>query len=241
MLIKKRSNPGIWPPHVDLLAAGQVAPAAWICAGILKGVMTIFTRDSQGRASSGAAFSGDAAGDATLAASARHDPEAFGTLYRRYVQRVYRYVFSIVNDTLEAEDLTAEVFMAALEGLSGYREQGLFSAWLFAIARNKARAHFRRRFRRQALETPEDVLTSTQAAEAWDPLADFEYVERLQRLQQMVRLLTSEERELLRLRFAAELSFSEIAEVLGRKEAAVKMNLYRLLERLNRDWEKENE
>jgi len=75
--------------------------------------------------------------DAELVRAAKHDQSAFAALYRRYVKRIYRYVYSRVDRKADAEDLTARVFTEALEGLKRYREQGTFSAWLFTIAHRR--------------------------------------------------------------------------------------------------------
>ncbi|HEY4579705.1 MAG TPA: sigma factor [Candidatus Acidoferrales bacterium] len=65
---------------------------------------------------------------AALVESARCDPAAFAGLYDRYVQPVYRYVRSRVGGAQEAEDLTAQTFLAALESLPRYRHTGRFAA-----------------------------------------------------------------------------------------------------------------
>jgi len=178
---------------------------------------------------------GRAEDEDALAVAARRNPEAFAVLYRRYVQRVYRYFYSRVNQEAEAEDLTAEVFIAAYEGLGRYRPGGNFAAWLFGIARNKARRYFRRW--RPQVSLDQVTERSRRDAADWRPLEDLEQQERLERLEELIANLKPEQLELLRLRFAADLTFAEIAEVLGSTEAAVKMSLYRLLGRLNAEWE----
>lgn len=65
--------------------------------------------------------------DASLVKAARRDPAAFAALYRRHVTPVYRYLYSRVGNTADAEDLTAQVFTEALEGLGRYREVGSFA------------------------------------------------------------------------------------------------------------------
>lgn len=128
---------------------------------------------------------GVAENDDELVARARRDPDAFGSLYERYVARIYRYLISHVGDVAEAEDLTAQVFTAAWEGLGGYEERGEFAAWLFRIARNKA-SDFHRQRRphlswekfKEGLEVPVHVV--------WEPLSDLERAEDLERLASIV-------------------------------------------------------
>lgn len=79
------------------------------------------------------------------AQAARHEARAFAAIYRRYVDNVYRYGYSRVGSQADAEDLTAQVFLDALQGLNGYRERGTFSAWLFTIAHCRIVDHYRRR------------------------------------------------------------------------------------------------
>lgn len=74
-----------------------------------------------------------------------HDPEALGAFYRRHVEDVQRFVTRRVGDPHLAADLTAEVFLAAIDAAPGYRRtRGVPVAWLFGIARNVVSAEFRR-------------------------------------------------------------------------------------------------
>jgi RNA polymerase sigma-70 factor, ECF subfamily len=154
-------------------------------------------------------------------------PEIFAALYRQYLAPVYRYLFARTGAAAEAEDLTSQVFLAALEGLPNYQHRGQFAAWLFAIARRKAADFHRARYAHPHLE-----LAPAEPAPAPDPLAQVIHSEELQRLTGLVGSLDEDERELLRLRFAAGLSFVEIAALLQRSPSATKMALYRLLARL---------
>ncbi len=168
-------------------------------------------------------------------AAVRGDAAAFGELYRRYVPRVYRYIYSHVGERVEAEDLTAQAFTAAWESIGRYREQGNFAAWLFRIARNKANDYYRRRRSQLSLDEAHSILL-----EDWDPQAHMEQSELLRRLSEVIRQLDRDQAELLRLRFAADMSYAEIASVLGRSEAAVKMSVHRLLHHLQVALEKDN-
>jgi RNA polymerase sigma-70 factor (ECF subfamily) len=161
-----------------------------------------------------------------LAMEAKSDPAAFGRLYDHYVQPVYRYLYSRVESVHAAEDLTSQTFIAAYEALPKYRERGQFAAWLFQIARSKMNDHFRRTRHEVELEAAERIV------EREDALGQVIQNEELTRLRSLIRKLDSEEQELIRLRYVADLSFAEMAELLGRREEAVKKSLYRLQARL---------
>jgi RNA polymerase sigma-70 factor, ECF subfamily len=161
-----------------------------------------------------------------LVLAAQNDPTAFGRLYDRYVQPIYRYVYSRVGSAHEAEDITSQTFMAAYETLSRYRERGQFSSWLFRIAQSKMNDHFRRSRREVGLEAAGEILDRE------DSLGVLIRAEELSRVRSIISHLNEEEQELIRLRYVADLSFIEIADLLGRREDAVKKSIYRLLARL---------
>ena len=164
--------------------------------------------------------------DAALIVAARRNPAAFAALYDRYVQSVYRYLYGRVGSAQEAEELTAQTFLAAIESLPRYDHRGYFSAWLFSIARRKAADFFRRR-QPMPLEEAEDFASD---ADLPDDAARGEQIRKLARL---IGSLEEDERELIRLHFTAGLTFAEMASVLGKKEDAVKKSTYRLLARLH--------
>jgi RNA polymerase sigma factor (sigma-70 family) len=170
--------------------------------------------------------------DAVLVRVARHDPVAFAALYRRYATPIYRYLYSRVGNAADAEDLTAQTFVAALAGLPGYHERGNFAAWLFTIAHNKAADHHRQQHPQLPLD---EALDSPRHGE--DPLASIIHSEALQRLSALVVRLEEDKQELLRLRFAGSLTYAQIAQVVGSSEGAVKMAVHRLLNRLEAEWE----
>lgn len=161
-----------------------------------------------------------------LIAAAQDDPAAFGRLYDRYVQPIYRYLFSRLGDSHAAEDITSQTFITAYESLPNYRERGQFSAWLFRIAQSKMNDHFRRNRREVGLEAAGELF------EREDALGTLIQDEELMRLRSVIKKLSNDEQELIRLRYVADLPFAEIASVLGKREDAVKKTLYRLIERL---------
>lgn len=161
-----------------------------------------------------------------LIAAARQDPAAFARVYECYVQPIYRYALSRTGSVHEAEDITSQTFITAYESLKRYDERGQFSAWLFRIARSKIIDHFRRSKREVGLQAAGRIV------EQHDTLGSLIYREQLGRLREIIRGATEAEQDLIRLRYVADLSFAEMAEVLGKREEAVKKSLYRLLGRL---------
>src|SRR5215216_968390 len=81
--------------------------------------------------------------DARRAHQARADPEAFAELYRRHVRSIYRYHLAHTGDVKDAEDLTSQTFMAALEGIRSFRGTGPYITWLIGIASRKRALFFR--------------------------------------------------------------------------------------------------
>lgn len=161
-----------------------------------------------------------------LIAAAKSDPAAFARLYDHYLQPVYRYLYSRLGDAHSAEDVTSQTFITAYEALPKYREQGQFTAWLFRIARSKMNDHFRRNRREVGLAAAGELF------EREDALGTLIRAEELSQVRFLIKKLNPEEQDLLRLRYVAELSFGEMAELLGKREDAVKKSVYRLLERL---------
>jgi RNA polymerase sigma-70 factor (ECF subfamily) len=168
--------------------------------------------------------------EAALIAAAQADPVAFEALYRRYVARVYRYVRARVDNDDDGVDLTQQVFLQALGALPRYRDRGMpFAAWLFRIARNVAiDAHRRRR-----VTVTWDLLPEQLHPEArHDPDAMLIQQEAFTRLRELLLSLPADKREMIVLRFVAALTAREIAEVMGKREAAVQKQLSRILRSL---------
>lgn len=165
--------------------------------------------------------------DVHIAEAAKTDPTAFGELYERYYARVYRYVFHRVANNAEAEDVTALVFMKALEGLPSYqpRKNG-FAPWIFRIARNTVVDHYRRHRRLASLPYLDDTVQDD------DPMHDVLGREQRAELHAMIRHLSDEQRDVVLMRYAGDLSFAEIAATLQKNEPAIRMLLHRGLRKL---------
>ena len=161
--------------------------------------------------------------DSQLAARACADAEAFAELYRRHLTRVFRYHMAGTGNVKEAEDLTSQTFMAALESILSFRNDGTFAAWILGIAMRKQAQFFRGRSRADLpLSSVLDIPDS-------DPPTDKAAMHRLQ-LQQVRSALgqiSPERAQAISLCFFGELSHSEAGRVLGKSEAAVKMLISR--------------
>lgn len=163
--------------------------------------------------------------DALLAVAAKEDYAAFDALYRRYVQRVYRYCYVQCGNEQDAEDLTAQTFLAALDNIGRYREQGSFAAWLFTIARRRCHDYHRRRYRRP--EEPLENAAGYAHPRTPDPEQHLVHSTMLDCVQRTLPQLSADRQEVVRLRYWAGLSTAETAAVMRRGTSAVKMLLLR--------------
>jgi len=166
----------------------------------------------------------------------RQDPKQFGKLYMLYVEQVFRYLYSRTRNVPDAEDITSQTFLSAFESFDRFRQDGHFASWLFAIARNKAMDHFRQR-----KNTSSIINEIEEIAVENDPLYQVIQSEETAVLSKLIQVLPEKDRELLRLRYLAAMSFPEIAHFLHRNEDAIKKYFYRLLARLQSQSEVSNE
>jgi len=166
--------------------------------------------------------------DIQLLESARQgDAEAFGGLYERYADRVFRFLFAHVDNRLDAEDLTEDVFMRVWRSLPGYREQGVpFLAFLFRIARNALIDHYRR-----SGSTKQQVSIDDLSLHDHNPGPSETLINSFEReeLRLSLEQLRDDYRTVLVLRFLSELSPEETAQVMGRSPGAVRVMQHRAL------------
>lgn len=173
--------------------------------------------------------------DVELIQRARSDPEAFGILYEKYVDRVYAYIYHRVGNQQDAEDLTARTFHRALGSIHNYEERGLpFAAWLFRIAHNLVANWHRDRSRRRFLSL--DRIWSHRT-EGDDPERELEKKEVHDALWDAINQLPDERRDLLIYKFGIRLSNLEIGETMNKSESAVKSLYFRTLAALRKELE----
>jgi RNA polymerase sigma-70 factor (ECF subfamily) len=165
--------------------------------------------------------------ESDLARQAVYDVEAFAELYRRNVTRVYRYHMAHVGNVKDAEDLTSQTFMAALEGIRSFRGTGSFAAWILGIALRK-RLMF---FRSGKAEVPLDAALHFQSPGLPTDKAANQRLQ-LDSVSRALRRISADRAEALILTYFGGLSNAEAARVLNKSEAAVKMLISRGLQDL---------
>jgi len=164
--------------------------------------------------------------DSEVILAAQKNPAQFQVLYDRWAVPIYQYFIHRTGEITSAEDLTSQLFLAAYQALPRYQHRGHFAAWLFTIARNLAKEHYRKTGREVPLEMAHDLASPS------DPAAELSQEDDVRCLVQLVRSLPEQEQELIRLRYIANLSFADMAILFNKRPEAVKKSLYRLQARL---------
>jgi RNA polymerase sigma-70 factor (ECF subfamily) len=158
------------------------------------------------------------------------DGEAFGRLYDRYVDVVFRFVYYRVNDRALAEDFTSETFLRALRRISTISYQGRdIGAWFVTIARNIVLDHVKSARHRLEITTA-DTIEAKESA----PSPEAAVLESLSstNLMNAVNLLGEEQRDCVLLRFMQGFSVSETAAVMGKNDGAIKALQHRAVRKL---------
>jgi RNA polymerase sigma-70 factor (ECF subfamily) len=157
-------------------------------------------------------------------------PEAWTQIYETNHPKLFRYVLARVGDRQTAEDLTATVFVEALKGIDSYVSRGRpLLAWLYSIARNVVNYHHRSRFTKKARQLlwhspgaeANEMSDPASAVEGWD-------------LREAIDRLSSEQREVIILRYFVGLTTPEVARVVGKQERAVYSLYTRAIKALRR-------
>ena len=148
----------------------------------------------------------------------RHDQEAFAILYEEYFDKIYRYIALKIGNRVEAEDMTQQVFVKALNSISSYKWKGLpFSAWLYRIAHNQVVDYLRKKTRQATV-----YLNESFTAAKDNPHNTTEKKMNIEQLVLATRELTASQQEVILLRFSGELPIAQVASIMGKSEGAVK-------------------
>ncbi len=186
--------------------------------------------------------------DDLLRRARRREPKALDELVSRFSERVFGLLYRLTGQREAAEDLLQETFLHVIRAIDGYEHAGKFEAWLFRIAANLARDRARKLARHERPVGLEDTPTLRVAESpspgagiglqaSTDPAERLSYKEAGQRLAECLMRLSESEREIIVLRHYSELSFREIAEMLGIPLGTALARAHRALQRLRRELE----
>ncbi len=159
----------------------------------------------------------------------------FTTLVQEYQDRIYRYCVNRLDEA-QGEEIAQDVFLTAWENLAKFRHESSISTWLTGIAKNKCIQAYRNRGRRQTIVTTfvEDIRNQSHTEETMPPEAMVMDAAQREELAQGMAKMREDERLLLNLRHHKGLPVAEVAELLGKSEAAVRKRLLRALQRLRK-------
>ncbi len=167
-----------------------------------------------------------------LALKARADKKAFAQIYKVLLEKVYGYFYYRVKQKETAEDLTQECFFKILKNLKRYEKQEVsFSAWVFTIARHTLIDYLRQKKEEASLET--ERKRGGRKDDESEKVVDRNLLENA------LRNLKEDYREVLYLRFFADLSLKETARVMKKTENAVKLLQFRAIKALKKELEKD--
>lgn len=164
--------------------------------------------------------------------AAKTNPERFGELYDKHVEKVYRYIYRRVSDRQTAEDLTSITFTKAIKNLPGYKWNGNpFVCWLYRIARNNLIDWYRKQNRTKVVSIDDQYNSPALRTDATqkDQLSQKEVQEEITRA---LELLDESDREIITLKYFEELSNKEIAQVMNLSANHVGVKLFRALKKL---------
>ncbi len=165
--------------------------------------------------------------DALVLAAKRGEGVAFGVLYDRYFDKIYRFVYykTFVKET--AEDIVSDVFHKAYERLASFDpKKGNFSQWIYRIARNAVIDHYRTQKKTVDIEDVFDIGEEDRTVAEHDVLLTMAHV------RTYLEKLTPRQREIITLRVWEEKSYKEIAEIVEGTEDSVKMAFSRAMKDL---------
>lgn len=150
----------------------------------------------------------------------QNDQEAFTQLYEEYFNKIYRYVVIKIGDRTEAEDMTQQVFIKALQSISSFKWKGVpFSAWLYRIAHNQIVDYLRKNSKKPPTLN-EDLPLAGDSGD--NPQSIAERNIDIDRLLNATQHLTEAQREVISLRFTSELPTAEVARIMGKSVGAIK-------------------
>lgn len=171
---------------------------------------------------------------ADLAQARQGDGEAFGRLVARHQRMVFALALRMTGSPAEADDVTQQAFLNAFRSLASFRGEAAFKTWLYEIARNECRMHYRRGRRLVVTDEVPEI-----DPDGWMGEEDGDGISR-RFLSSLVDRLPQKQRAAVLLRVRDDLSFREIGLMLGSSDASAKVNFFHAMKKL-RTWVREEE
>ncbi|OGY41200.1 MAG: hypothetical protein A2Y82_02030 [Candidatus Buchananbacteria bacterium RBG_13_36_9] len=163
----------------------------------------------------------------------KRDSQAFELLISRYLKPIYSFIYRLVKNADEAEDITQEVFIKVWKNLKKFDQKKSFKIWLFTIAKNTVIDFFRKKknILFSDLAPENDPQGSEILAIDSQPLPDIildqEILEK--KLAEIVEILPLKSREVLFLYYKEDLTFQEISDIFGESINTIKSRHYRAI------------
>jgi RNA polymerase sigma-70 factor (ECF subfamily) len=155
----------------------------------------------------------------------------FSELYHQYFPKVFAYVYGRVQDREASLDIVSDVFEKAYMKMKSLRSPESFGSWLFTIARNEVSSHWRKE--KPAQKAAQEAAIEREIhGQPKSPEETLLHKERLASLSALVRGLPRREQEIIALKFDAELTNREIANILSTSEVNVRVTIFRALRKL---------
>jgi RNA polymerase sigma-70 factor (ECF subfamily) len=169
----------------------------------------------------------------------RGDNRAYQRLMDKYHDAIYNFIYRMIHDREQVEDLTQEAFIKAFASLKSFNEEFAFSTWLYKIATNNSIDHIRKKkLQMYSIDKPIESKDSDFAFELPDETADADKHlisgQRAQLVREAINQLPDKYRQVIMLRHAEERSYEEIAKMLKLPIGTVKAHIFRARELLYR-------
>jgi RNA polymerase sigma-70 factor (ECF subfamily) len=164
----------------------------------------------------------------------RKNPAAFGSLYEKYFDRIFNFIYTQTDNEDLTADLCSQTFLIALGNVHKFEFRGVpVSAWFYKIASNEVNKHYRK-IKSQKTYSLEEVRLRELFSREEEDYSE----ETLDKLFRLMKELPSDMLEVLQLRFIEEKDFKEIAFILDITESGAKMRTYRALDRLRKEFQR---
>lgn len=157
------------------------------------------------------------------------DLTRFAEIYDFYINKIYNFIYYRTGHKEIAEDITSTVFLKAIKKINSFTVgSGTFSSWLYCIARNTVIDHYRTN------KNGTDVNDLWSLGKEDNFIANIDNVFKIEEIREYLKNFSVPQREIIIMRIWDGLSYKEIAEITGRSEGSIKMNISRALKSIRK-------